>query len=308
MKNILISLMVVVAAGMNGCAPAEKESRDKYLGILDNQVYTSPMGAMTLDMKHFATPASFSETVEDQGASLRLYFQDKEENTYVLLLTYTLAEAPPDFIAKLVARAQNEGKNAVQGWLPDRTECLLYNAFQRFKGRDKVVGMINVVFYRKRTIFNITIKSKPAVLPNEAAQSAEKALDTLWQQAVFRGRWEPLPDLPASRDPRLPIIIQTAQQIAARLEYHFELQRTGKPIIRLLTHGQEGRIILSLGMYSRQGRVYYTEAIASAQGDKKMAKHKQRVFIDVLLKELQQQKIALVRDPAYDQDLLIPLE
>ena len=300
---------VLVLAGLwlvvSGCQSRLLNKEKGLRGFFDTDSYTAPAGTFSIDLREFADPATIRDTVEDEGASLRLRFSDVQGAEYTILVTYTLSVAPVDFIDQLVEKRRAVDKNVIKTKTPARIDCLLSNGFHRYKKSDRVCGEINLVFYQERAVFNLLISSPPFLRAQEAATTAEAALNVLWKRTRFRGRLDQLQPISSQQDPRVPIVVGTALRTASQLKYAVDVQRTNKPIVRMTPSGETKDIILSIGVNRQGKRLHTTEAVSCPAPEKKIGRHKLEVFYNLFQQELKKEKLYVHRELTYDAELLL---
>jgi hypothetical protein len=297
---ILVGLLTMSVGCQSRLANKEKSLR----GFFDSKSYTAPTGTFSIDMQEFVDLTTVVDAVEDEGASLRLRFSDAQGTRFTILVTYTLNAAPENFIDLLVEKRKAVDSNVTKTKTPEQIDCLLSNGFRRYKKSDKVQGEINLVFYKERTVFNLLISTPPFLRAQEAAKMAEASLQALWEHTRFRGRLDQQP-ISLEKDPRIPMVVQSALRAAAQLKYAVDVQRTSKPIIRMKLAGKSNDILLSLGINQRGKHLYTTEAISCVSEEEKLGQNIMEVYYSHFLQEMKKEKLHVQRELSYDADLLV---
>jgi len=296
----IICLLVIMA----GCQTRHKVQPPVLNGVYDGYSYTSPEGSFSIYLKNHADLSSMKDEIIQPGVRVRFSYTDTDGNFYGILVTHTGEPLPENFAEEWLKQHPDESSNVRKNKTPDGSDCIVATYLPRSGNSEKGSGRINIIFAKKRTIFEVMVISKPMEGPAGAEKAVKEAVYRLWANTVFRDQPDDIPGISAQGDPRVSIMIYAAQRAAEELKLKFKLQTTPKPILRISMTGEAGRVTLSIGIKQGKTGITFTEAIACNTMDRDMAVQMQKKYFMVLGRILAEEKLSLKRDLSDDPDLL----
>jgi hypothetical protein len=297
-------LLMGLLIGALGCAKSKQDTFASLDGVFDGYSYTSESGLFTVMLKDWADLTTLKDNAANQGASLGFTFTDIEGNAYSIIASFATPDIEPEkFIDNLVAKGKADNRPVSKNKTMDGTDCMVSTSLEKQPNSEDGFGILNLVFYRNQTIFDIAVKTKAAKDPNEAAAQLDKLLSRLWQASLFRGIPEGQPEFMGKTDPRIPVIAHAAKRVADDMKLRFALEQPKKLVIRLTGQGAEGKIVIRIGVAVKNREITTTEAVSSLAGDKKLGEELKAKFFEQFGQYLTAEMLSLGRDLTYDEDL-----